>query len=78
MKKLLSNTDSGMVTTISFRLKSKSLLRNCRPISQGGGGAITGYQNIVDRFFIAHIKDVAHIYVLPKNSTICKFRMALK
>ena len=36
------------------------------------------FQNIVDRFFIAHIEDIAHIYFLPINSTTCKFQITLK
>jgi hypothetical protein len=45
-------------------------------ISQGVG--LVGNQNIIDRFLIAHIKNVAHINVLPINSAICKFQMVLK
>jgi hypothetical protein len=32
--------------------------------------ALAGYKNIEDRFFIAHIKDIALIYVLFINSTV--------
>ena len=39
---------------------------------------LVGYRNIVDRFLIAHIKDIDSTYVLPTSSTICKFRMTLK
>ena len=37
-----------------------------------------GIAGMLNRFLIAHIKDIAHIYVLPINSTISKFQMALK
>jgi lipoprotein signal peptidase len=40
--------------------------------------ALAGYQNIVDRFFMARMKDIAHIYVLSINSTIYNFQIVLK
>ena len=37
-------------------------------ISQVPG--LTGCQNIIERYLIAHIKYIAHIYMLSMNSTI--------
>ena len=39
---------------------------------------LCGIAGILDGFLIAHIKDFAHIYVFPINSTISKFQLTLK
>jgi len=39
---------------------------------------LLGRQDIVERCFTAHIKAIAHINRLSKNSAICKCQMTLK
>ena len=39
---------------------------------------LVGYQNIIERVLTAHSKAISPIYVLFKNSTICKCPMGLK
>ena len=42
------------------------------------GVALAGYQNIVNKSFVAHIQVIAHIYVPHINSTISRFQILLR
>jgi hypothetical protein len=39
---------------------------------------LAGYQNIIDRFLMAHSKAISNIYVIFVNSAICMSHMTLK